>query len=172
MAGKSSDMRVLALDPGERVGYAAADIDGLTISNLRHGITELWPMAEAVHRALEYELVPTSPGQLGDARMRRDYDVVVCEKWTLYSGMAAKFIGSSFPSVQFIGAVRLSCRLSGTKLVMQPASIKTMADRLLPQHWPEIAEMVLTPRAHDDAHDTDALRHLAYWAWRNHEPVT
>lgn len=153
-------MRVLALDPGERVGWARADIaeDG-TWSEFRHGITPLWDMALAVHSSLLVHGAYDDP--------RPDYDVVVMEDWRLYPHMAQQFVGSAFPSVQFIGAVRLCCRLSGTKLVMQGASVKKTADKTLQKLRPELHELVTRPIKHDDGHDLDAIRHLWVYAYRN-----
>lgn len=97
----------------------------------------------------------------------RPYDVVVCESWRLYPHMAQQFAGSSFPSVQFIGAVQLVCWLSDAKLVMQGARIKTMANKTMRKLRPELYEQVTRPAAHDDAHDMDALRHLWHWTFVN-----
>ena len=145
-------LRILALDPGERVGWARAVVapDG-SWSELRHGITPLKDMALAVSKA--------------------DYDVIVCEDWRLRPATARNFIGSSFPSVQFIGMVRLCCWLSNTKLVMQGADTKSTADKTMAQLWPAMYEKVSASRAHDDAHDMDAIRHLWFYTYRNTDGI-
>lgn len=145
-------MRVLALDPGDRVGWARADVDPSsgTWDDLRHGITPLKDMALAIHAS-----------KLGE------YDLVVCEDWRLYPHMAKQMIGSSFPSAQFIGMVRLLCWTYHRKLVMQGASIKTTADKTMAALRPDLYELVTKPIAHDDGHDLDAIRHLFFWTFRN-----
>jgi hypothetical protein len=147
MATRSA-IRVLALDPGERVGWARADIapDG-EWSHLRHGITPLRDMALKIHTAMQHD----------------DYDVVIVEDWRLYPHMAQTFINSNFPSVQFIGMVKLCCWVGGTKYVTQGASIKKIADKTMPA---ELHEKVNTLGAHDDLHDMDALRHLWFYTWK------
>lgn len=153
-------MRVLALDPGDRVGWARADVDPSsgTWDDFRHGITPLKDMALAAYRAL----VDGHP-ETGEPA----YDLVVCEDWRLYPHLAKTMVGSAFPSVQFIGAVRLSCWLSGVRMVMQGAAIKSTADKTMKVLRPELHEQVTTPRAHDDAHDLDAIRHLWFYTYRN-----
>lgn len=155
-------MRVLALDPGERVGWARADVDDSgTWDDFRHGITPLRDMAMAVHRAL------TDHDGYDVRAMAPQYDVVVVEDWRLYPHLAKSMIGSSFPSVQFIGMVRLSCWLSNTKIVTQGAGIKTTADKMMAKVHPDLYELVTRPVAHDDGHDQDAIRHLFYWTTKN-----
>jgi hypothetical protein len=147
--------RVLALDPGEKVGWASADIaeDG-TWTNLEHGILPLRDMAIRLYQQTEY----------ADMRIEPPPEVVVCEKWVLYPHMAQQFAGASFPSVQFIGMVRLCCWVAvGVKLVMQPAGIKTGTNKLMARLNPELYEIVTRHVAHDDGHDQDALTHLYKW---------
>lgn len=154
-------MRVLALDPGERVGWARADVnDAGQWSELRHGITELRPMALSVRESLAGP-TPNSPG----------YDLVICEEWRLYPHKAQEMIGSSFPSVQFIGMVQLCCWTSGVKLKKQGAGVMTTGDKWMRRLNPELHEMVNAPRAHDDAHDMSAIRHLFYWTVRSHKLI-
>lgn len=157
-------MRVLALDPGEKVGWARADVSPAGAwSDVRHGITPLRDMAIAVHAALyppPHALDPTS-----------EYDVVVCEDWRLYPHMAQQFVGSSFPSVKFIGAVELACWVSGTKLVKQGAAVKKPALAMMAKFDPELHAKVTRSGAHDDLHDMDALIHLWRYTERNTELI-
>jgi hypothetical protein len=140
-------MRVLALDPGEKVGWACADIDPTSGAwqNLTHGITELWQMAESIHAVAD------------------KYDLIIYENWLLYAAKAQEMVGSSFPSVQFIGAVKLSARLAGTRVITQSAQIKEHADKAMKVLMPDMYELVTRPVRHDDGHDQDAIRHLFYW---------
>lgn len=156
-------MRVLALDPGERVGWARADVaeDG-TWTDLRHGITELRDMAVAVHEAL-------IKGAADDHEWHRepDYDIVVVEDWRLYPGMAQQFVGSNFPAVRFIGAVQLCCWLSSAKIVMQGARIKEPTLKVMRKLDPDLHTKVTRSGSHDDLHDMDAIMHLYHWSWKN-----
>lgn len=160
-------MRVLALDPGDRVGWARADVaDDGEWSGFRHGITPLKDMALAIHDAT---------GSNDFFRGESSYDLIVVEDWRLYPQQAKTMIGSSFPSVQFIGMVRMCCWLSGTKLVMQGASLinsndptrESTADRSMKALWPEMYEFVSRPIRHDDGHDLSAIKHLWIWTFKN-----
>lgn len=133
---------------GDQVGWARADVSEDGISELRHGITPLWEMADTI-----------------DAR-GDEYDVFVIEDWRLYATHAKTMIGSTFPSVQFIGAVKLVARRYGVKVVMQGASIKRVADARLKVDRPDIYDLVTREVAHKDGHDQDALRHLFYYAFK------
>jgi hypothetical protein len=159
--------RVLALDPGSKVGYARADISPSgEWTDFRHGISDLWDMAEAVHGALysqpwysgiEEQMVSHDP----------EYDTVVMEDWRLYKTHAQTMIGSTFPSVQFIGAVKLCCRLAGVPCIMQGAALKSTADKTMKHLNPELYELVSRPVRHDDGHDQDAIRHMWHWTFCN-----
>jgi hypothetical protein len=145
-------MYVLVLDPGERVGWSRATIDeGGNWSDVRHGITPLWEMADAIYKGAHY-------------------DVIVCEAWRLYGSHAKTMIGSEFLSVQFIGAVKMFCRLTGTKYVSQPASAKTIGLARLEVDYPDYHELATRDIAHDDGHDQDALMHLAAYTFKKYGP--
>lgn len=146
----SEPIRVLAVDPGEKVGWARATVapDG-SWSDLRHGITPLRDMALAIHK------------QAGE------YDVIVFEDWRLYPQIAKAMVGNTFPSVQFIGMVKLAAWVAGTKLVTQGAKVKETADKAMKAINPELYATVTKSVAHDSGHDQDALRHLWYYVWRN-----
>lgn len=146
----SEPARVLSLDPGERVGWARATVapDG-SWTDLRHGITPLRDMALAVHAQAD------------------QYDYIVFEDWRLYPAQAKSMIGNTFPSVQFIGMVKLAAWVAGTKLVTQGAKVKETADKAMKAINPELYATVTKSVAHDSGHDQDALRHLFYFTWRN-----
>lgn len=147
-------MRVLALDPGERVGWARAEVGSdCTWTDLRHGITPLKDMALAVHYAQSN-------------RGETPYDLIVCEGWRLQAGKQDEFIGSEFRSSQFIGMVRLCGWTSGTDVVLQEPRVKYHQCNE-PTNQPEWLREKLDkfPKTHDDAHDADALLHLWYWTW-------
>lgn len=157
-------MRVLALDPGEKVGWARADVaeDGAW-SDLRHGITPLRDMALAVHHALVEQPMTMD----GDSHVELGYDLVVIEDWSLFPRLAKTFIGSRFPAVQFIGAVKLCCWVSGTKLVIQQPHQKEPTLAAMKKLDPALYETCTRPIAHDDGHDQDALIHLFRYTWLN-----
>lgn len=143
-------MKILALDPGNRVGWARADVCAdRSLTDFRHGITPLRDMAMAVDR---------SAGE---------YDLIVFEDWRLYPHMAKEMRGSTFPSVQFIGMVKLAAWRAGTALATQGASIKKIADARMKVEAPDLHELVTRKVTHDDGHDQDAIRHLYYWVWKN-----
>jgi hypothetical protein len=160
--------RVLALDPGDRVGWAYATIaeDGAW-SDVAHGIEDLKPLALRVYHAVTMG----EPLEQRNDCPRGGFDVVVCERWALYPHMAKVLVGSEIPSAQFIGMVKLSCWLAGVPLVMQPASrvnsnqpgVMAPAERSMKKLRPELFELVTQPIAHDDGHDLVAIKHL--WAY-------
>lgn len=159
-------MRILALDPGERVGWAVGEVDedeftvlpntdNLAVPALKvvnHGISELKPMALAAYRSVKDD---------------DKYDVVIYETFKLSGAKARFLVGSEFPTVQFIGMVRLACWLNPrVKVVSQSPAMKSTADKVIPAFYADINQRIAdAPKAHDESHDTDALRHLAKWHW-------
>lgn len=141
--------RVLALDPGEQVGWAAAKVDKTTgeLSELKHGIKQRKTCALDVFDALR------------DGR----YDRLVIEDWRLYRGMEKTFTGSNFPSVRLIGALELAAALFAVPVTKQGASIKKTALQWMSKLEPELAELAQTPGAHNDRHDMDAILHLCFY---------
>ena len=102
-------MKVIAIDPGERVGWATG----------------------VVHPALKDFAVT-----LGERI--QDYDVVVYEVWRLYPQMAKKLIGNDMQPSQLIGIIRyLSWISPSTKLVSQGANIKNTAMKTMPDEIKE-----------------------------------
>lgn len=160
--------RILALDPGDKVGWARADVhDDGTWTDLRHGITPLKPMALKVHQAMG----------VGPCSLTRSYDLIIVERWALYSHMAKTLIGSEIPSAQFIGMVKLSCWLAGVPIVMQAAAkvnsnkpgVLAPAEASMKKLRPELFELVTQPGAHDDLHDMVAIKHLFAWTFDNYD---
>jgi hypothetical protein len=149
-------MRVLVLDPGERVGWATADVvqagtdHGFELRVTGHGMAYLKDMAMSVYKAIAIE---------------KKYDVVVYERWALTARGAKVSVGSEMESSQFIGMVRLCCWLSGTRIKKQNTSALSSADRSLKCGHPSAADVARRIAAadavsHDDGHDGSALRHL------------
>lgn len=144
-------MRLLALDPGQKVGWARCDVTkaGKT-SNLVTGITPHKEMAMRV----------------GD--VYKTYDAVIMESWRLSAVHAKHLIGSSFPEVQFIGAVRyISWQHPKVKLVDQAPAVKSTALKTSKLLHPQWHELMTAPGAHDDTHDQDAIMHLWHYIFVN-----
>ena len=143
-------MRVLAIDPGERVGWARADVtDKGKCTNLKTGITPLKDMALRLVDVFE------------------TYDVVIVETWRLSAGHAKEFVGSSFPTVQFIGMLRmLSWMYPYVKVEWQAPTVKTTAVKTAKKLNPKWHKLMTAPGAHQDTHDQDAVMHLWHWVWR------
>lgn len=142
-------MLVLALDPGEKVGWARAEIaPDLTFTELQHGITGLKDMALACEKRIS------------------TYDLVVMEDWRLNAKTAKSLIGNDMQSSQFIGMIRLLGWTTNTKVKMQGPGVMNTARKTAPDWLQEI--IAKEPKAHDDAHNVSALLHLWHWAWHEY----
>jgi hypothetical protein len=152
-------VKVLALDPGERVGWATGVIEdgfgipgtaSLTVTD--HGMAYLKDMALAVYRSVVLE---------------KKYDVVVYERWTLTPKGAKVLIGNPMAWCQFIGMVRLCGWISGTKVVGQyPAAMRSARKSATGQPCgADVLERVAKADSvsHDDGHDGSALLHLWHY---------
>lgn len=145
-------MKVLAIDPGEKCGWAHVEMDneGHWLTKPTTGITRLKPLA--------MKLVTSY----------KNYDVVLLETWRLAAGHEKDFIGSQFPTVQFIGMVRLiAWNTPQTKLVLQTPSNKKQGLPSMKVCMPELYAKVMEPIAHDEGHDDDALMHLWYYTFKH-----
>ncbi len=144
-------MKVLAVDPGERVGWAHgridADADGLPeLTVTGHGISTLKDFVLKLHE------------------VAGNYDVIVWETYRISAKHARKHIGSDVPTLQLIGMIRLCAWLHpNVKLVHQGPVVKATAERTLPTSIQTILDKL--PKAHDDSHDADALLHLWHYYW-------
>lgn len=145
-------MKVLAIDPGEKVGWARGCVQPNAFELEDHGIADLKPFALKLYDAIA------------------DYDAVVYETWRLYAGHAKKMIGNDMQTSQLVGMIRMAAWLNPeVKLVGQSASIKETADKTAAAMCPEVSDLLAKePGTHDDAHDMDAVRHLWYWHWSKH----
>lgn len=140
---------VLVIDPGERIGWAVARIDddeGLVIMD--HGIMDSKEFLLALNKSID------------------KYDTVIVETWRLQPGYQDKFVGSDFPTVQVIGAIRfLSWLYPNIKIVWQNPAKKATGFKYANPNLPLIVDLLeRLPKSHDDAHDGDAILHLvAYY---------
>jgi hypothetical protein len=159
-------VKVLAIDPGERVGWAHGVIEEESVpdlSNLDQLSTEdPVPYVDRMQlRVTGHGITVAKPFILKLAQVMGDYDVVVYERWTLAAGMAKQLAGSEMATSQVIGQIRyLSWLTPGVQLVGQfPKEMRT-ARKTAPREILDIIDSL--PGAHDDSHDESALLHL----WR------
>lgn len=155
-------MRVLVLDPGERVGWCSAEV---TIADPR-SITQFDPILHVTGHGIAYRKDCAMATHQAVAIQQR-YDLVIYERWALTAKGARVSVGSEMESSKFIGAVELSCWLSNTKIRKQPTSALSSADRSLKCGHPSataVQEIIDSlPAAHDESHDRSALLHLWHW---------
>lgn len=143
-------MKVIAIDPGERVGWCTAEYTPGTEDPLKlinHGISLLKPFACKFYAQVE------------------KYDVIIYEKFVLFSGERGRSqIGGEIPTAQLVGMIRLCGWMADKKLVSQSVQNKKTGDKVA---WGVFKELIDGEvKTHDDAHDIDAIRHLVYWAWK------
>jgi hypothetical protein len=151
-------MRIMAIDPGEKVGWATCEysepkIGGVMLKRdtLKHGITDLKSFALRIA-----EVYPL-------------YDVVVMESFRLSAAKARELSGSTLPTVQFIGMIRLlSWQNPKVMFEEQGPSTKKTALKTMQKGMPKWYEFCTQPGAHDETHDQDAVMHLWHWFWRHY----
>lgn len=144
--------RLIAIDPGERVGWATGLLHeyaegGTKLEVTGHGITPLKPFAIKLDGVFA------------------DYDIVIYERWILFSGHAMKLVGSDMQSSQLVGIIRaLGWKHPQVKLVGQRPSEMDKDHKTLP---PDLkARIDALPKAHDERHDESALLHLWRYYWK------
>ena len=149
-------LRVLAVDPGERVGWARGLIADLThtqgyhtLEVEAHGIAYLKDAAMQVYNAVVVE---------------DRIDVVIYETFILTARGAKVSVGSDLQTAQFVGMVRLAAWLNPrVKLVPQGPSAMSSANKSMrgQASADDIQErLAKLPKSHDESHDGSALRHL------------
>ena len=135
-------MRTLAIDPGERVGWAVGDANPNGLDILEQG----------VHPLKDFAL------KLGE--VIANYDVVVYESWRLYPNAAKTMIGNDMQPSQLVGMIRYLGWLNPqVKMVVQGANIKETALKTMPEH---IHERLAKS---SEQHDQDAIMHLWFYWW-------
>lgn len=146
---------VLAIDPGEKVGWARGTISlrDYSIDVTGHGINTMQPFAVALGERFN------------------EYDAVVYETWRLHPHHAKHLIGDPMLTSQLIGVIRyLSWLHPDTKLASQGPNCMATGEKAAPDNVKEILERM--PKAHDDSHDGSALRHLSYYAFNLRKHAT
>jgi hypothetical protein len=149
--------RVLAIDPGERVGWARAELCPEGALKLLSPVGFRLPGIDAA--TLVQGVTPLKDFALKLGAVIGEYDTVVYETWRLYPHKAKALVGNDMQPSQLVGIIRyLAWMNPKVKLVSQGANIKDMADRAYGA-W-------LAPRfaLSTEEHDKDALRHLV-WYW-------
>lgn len=137
-------VRVMAIDPGERTGWAIGEIDPeapeLTI--VEQGVDQLRDFAFLLREKIE------------------EVDVVVYETWRLYPHMARKLIGNDMQPSQLVGIIRFVSWLNPeVALVSQGATIKKTAFKTMPD------DMKRRLANSSEQHDQDAVMHLWFYFW-------
>lgn len=156
MPAPESGTHILAIDPGEKVGWAHGWVrhsDG-TLVVQGHGIQPLWPFAAQLEDDLEWEA----------------YSVVIYERWRLSAAHAKALIGNDMQTSQLIGVIRFLARRAGVKLVAQDPKDWHHGKTVAP---PTVSSILDTlPKSHDESHDGPALCHLAhYWFVNYFDPT-
>jgi hypothetical protein len=147
--------RVVALDPGEKVGIAHAR---MSRGELEAPERLILPLEHAADWLWRYQLHPP-----------RAFDVIVYETWVPRprDGSMAWIQGDPLLSAQFVGMVRLIARRSSSRLKTYGPDRKRAWEGWIKTVLPDAKHSSAT---HDDDHDWDALLHLVgYYAenwWR------
>lgn len=145
-------MKILAIDPGELVGWCRAEVDDdYQIVDYKDGITPAQVFVLKLHDSAH------------------DYDLIIYETWRLFGSKAKTLIGNEMLTSQCIGGIKLSAWISGTKIIGQGPDIKKTADKICPEEWKHVIDGESS--VHDEAHHVDAFRHLIYYLWRQQHNV-
>jgi hypothetical protein len=149
--------KILAIDPGERVGWASGIVypeatvegaDGMP----KEEATSLDVTDQGVHQLKDFAM------SLG--KNIEKYDTVVYETWRLYPNMAKRMVGNDMQPSQLVGIIRyLGWIHPQINLVMQGANIKKTAEKTMPD-W-----MIEQMTKSSEQHDQDALMHLWHYYW-------
>lgn len=137
--------RVLAIDPGERVGWAIGLLDADSFEVERQGVHPLQDFAIKLGKSIQ------------------DYDTVVYEQWRLYPDMGKRMVGNDMQPSQLVGIIRyLGWITPGVKLVTYGATIKKTALKTMPD------EVKARFDCSSEQHDKDALMHLWHYYWEHY----
>jgi hypothetical protein len=144
--------RILAIDPGERVGWAHGVADVTRLSGGGEPIHDLEITGQGVSPLKDFAL------KLGESI--GNYDTVIYETWRLYPEMGKKMTGNDMQPAQLVGMIRyLAWTHPQVKLVSQGAAIKNTALKTMPE---EISKRF---KKSSEQHDKDALMHLWFYFW-------
>lgn len=147
---------MLAIDPGERIGWCHGEIEYCGQDGIGQPKSKLSVTGHGINTAMAFmdKFAETVAG----------YDRVIYEIYRIQPGKERQHIGSEVPTLQFIGMIRIICRLAGVKCDRQTLTHRDTGFKRAPKWCPQIQEIIeRLPKSHDDAHDGDALAHLAYY---------
>lgn len=140
---KDKELNILAFDPGSKTTGVAMAYN-VTLNN---GFSDSFP----VHRA-----VVKHKDRFGDKGLEywllsEDWDVVICESFTLYKDKAVAQTNAKFEVVENIGIIKYICDKHNINLVMQtPAQMKAK----------KYKKLKYTSNSSKSIHSLDALRHI------------
>jgi hypothetical protein len=165
-------IRVLAVDPGERVGWATATIWPESGNRGSAHVDTLpppgpLPQLKVVDHGIAF--LKDAATQIYNAVVVEDrIDVVIYETWILTRRGAQISVGSDMQSSQFVGMVRLAAWLNPrVQLVAQgPKEMRSATKSLRCGHPSagDVAERIRKlPKSHDESHDGSALLHLWHY---------
>lgn len=162
----------LCIDPGDTTGWSVWNDDD-PWNFVEAGQTPAWPLIDAViaasgvtdamasgaefrhvsHNHIDPQLVDTFKG----------WEVLVVEDWALYPAPEKGPNATELPiwdkclTARYIGALESIARLTGRRIVLQPAKIKGPATKRGAQ------ELFLRP-LHDNRHANDSIMHWVFYA--------
>ncbi|CAB4183350.1 hypothetical protein UFOVP1328_27 [uncultured Caudovirales phage] len=139
-------MRWISIDPGEDTGWAIWE-DGDLVDA---GTDKLWDVIDALSASL---LSVRTTGDLPDFG---SVGRLVVEDWALYPWKLKSLGWDKCRTARGIGAFEVLCRISGTQLSLQPASIKKSAVSAGAE------ELFLSP-LHENRHCNDAIMHGVFF---------
>lgn len=145
--------RVIALDPGGRSGWAAANMSEDRLELLGSGVLRQDMMARELARQQSIVSRHTKPRLILPARM---WDVIVNESWhpRRKDGRMDWIENDPLMSAQHVGQIRLIADLSGARYVEQAPSQKHVYEASMP------AVLKALDEYSSEQHDQDARLHL------------
>lgn len=151
--------RVIAIDPGERAGWAAATLDENHVTGISHGVLPCRDMALSL--AADQEI--HQGGCVYIDHEPPKFDVLVYETWRPrpVNGSMKWIQGNQLLSAGLMHQIRLLGWLSGAKLVGYGPDRKTVALTTMP------GELKVRFDDCHEQHDQDALMHLWMYAFEN-----
>jgi len=159
-------MKVLWIDPGERVGYATAEVGKIILND---GGSE-----KPTLDVLTWGISSLKPFALLLLKRAQDYDVVGLETYHIRPDKLRAHAGSDVPTLQLVGMIKLACwdaqakrTDGGPRIVEQPAARQTKGWGAANLHAsPDILDVIQEAQydlSHDEGHHGSALLHLFSW---------
>lgn len=148
--------RVIAIDPGERAGWASATLDENSLTGIEHGVLPCKDMAlELFHWQHKVSVDHPNGG--------RPFDVIVYETWRprRIAGSMDWIQGNQLLSAQLVGQIRMVAWLSKAKLKGYGPDRKTVSLTSMP------GALRFRMDSCPEQHDQDALMHLWMYAFEN-----